>query len=93
MSIYIVGTRYSKNKVKTLRAMGFKENEISHRRCRLCSAKLMIHCNSLVEWKGFDYLLICGECVGKIDGDPLIKMITPRAHALLERGMAHLRWN
>lgn len=77
--MYIVGARYRKSKLKLLRLLGFNNEDVHYYRCGFCTGKAMIHRNSLSEWEGFDYTLICGECVDRVEGDPVIKCVTPYA--------------
>jgi hypothetical protein len=87
--------RYSKSRLKTLRAMGFSDDEIIFRRCQKCSAKVMLDPSSLDEWEGINVLILCTECVdlGETNEPSRFIGMTRRAVERCLKAQAHIRSN
>jgi hypothetical protein len=94
--IYLVGARYSKSRLQSLRALGFGPDETALRRCSHCACKVLIHSNSLKEWNGIGdaITLICGDCANTVEATQSVtKAITPAAFEIYQRAMNKLSSN
>lgn len=93
--VQLCTARYSKNKLRTLRAMGIAPDEITIRRCERCNAKVMLDPASLEEWEGVKVVILCEGCtdLGELEEPSRFIGMTHRAIERCLKARAHVRSN